>query len=104
MNRRDFLRRTSLALPALLVGDEALAAFERMAHRKVFALGGLSEMTPQKWGGMGHYLDVVGSTSVHRLSTSTYPEWAAYGDAAVPMEAAYVRRLRDHLYRRATDA
>ena len=39
LTRRSFLRRTSLALPALLVGDAALEAFERLTHRKVFALG-----------------------------------------------------------------
>ena len=40
MDRRLFLRRTALALPALVVGDAALEAFERLTHRKVFALGG----------------------------------------------------------------
>lgn len=46
MDRRAFFRRTSLALPALLVGDAALEAFERLTHRKVFALGGLA---PRVW-------------------------------------------------------
>ena len=41
MDRRLFLRRTALALPALVVGDAALEAFERLTHRKVFALGGV---------------------------------------------------------------
>lgn len=40
LTRRDFLRRTSLALAGgLLLGDAALEAFERLTHRKVFALG-----------------------------------------------------------------
>lgn len=40
MDRRDFLRRTSLALAGgLVVGPEAIEAFERLAHRPVFALG-----------------------------------------------------------------
>jgi|SRR3990172_5453252 len=35
--RRDFLRRTSLALAGgLLLGDAALEAFERLTHRKVW--------------------------------------------------------------------
>lgn len=42
-NRRDFLRRGAIALAGgLLVGDAALEAFERLTHRKVFALGSLS--------------------------------------------------------------
>jgi hypothetical protein len=44
LDRRSFLRRTSIALAGgLLVGDEALALFERLTHQKVFALGGLPE-------------------------------------------------------------
>lgn len=36
--RRDFLRRTSLALAGgLIVGDAALELFERLTHRPVFA-------------------------------------------------------------------
>ena len=54
MDRRSFLRRASLALPALLVGDAALEAFERLSHRKVFALGGLPN---QPWHGLGYYFD-----------------------------------------------
>lgn len=43
MTRRSFLARSSLALAGgLLVGDAALEAFERLTHRKVWALGGLS--------------------------------------------------------------
>lgn len=37
MNRRDFL----YSLGGLLTGAAALDAFERLTHRKVFALGGL---------------------------------------------------------------
>ena len=41
MDRRSFLTRSTLALAGgLLVGDAALEAFERLTHRKVFALGG----------------------------------------------------------------
>lgn len=48
LTRRDFLRRGSLALAGgLLVGDAALEAFERLSHRKVFALGGLPDR--KKW-------------------------------------------------------
>lgn len=44
MDRRSFLRRSTLALAGgLLVGDAALEAFDRLTHRKVFALGGLPE-------------------------------------------------------------
>ena len=45
LDRRTFLRRTSLALAGgLLVGDAALEAFERLTHRKVFALGNVKWM------------------------------------------------------------
>ena len=37
MNRRSFLTRSALVLPALLVGDKALEAFARLTHvRKTF--------------------------------------------------------------------
>lgn len=40
MDRRNFIRRTALALAGgLVVGDAALEAFARLTHRKVFALG-----------------------------------------------------------------
>ena len=39
--RRAFLRRSAIALVGgLLLGDAALDAFERLTHRKVWALGG----------------------------------------------------------------
>lgn len=42
MDRRAFLRRSSLALAGgLLVGDAVMDAYERLTHRRVFALGGL---------------------------------------------------------------
>lgn len=42
MDRRNFLRRATLAaVGSLLVGDAALEAFERLTHRKVFALGAI---------------------------------------------------------------
>lgn len=43
LSRRSFLTRSTLAVGGLLVGDAALEAFERLTHRKVFALGGLPE-------------------------------------------------------------
>lgn len=40
MDRRSFLRRSTIALAGgLVLGDAALEAFERLTHRKVFALG-----------------------------------------------------------------
>lgn len=36
MKRRDFLTRSGLALGALIVGDAALEAAERLAHKKVW--------------------------------------------------------------------
>lgn len=36
MDRRSFLRRSALLLPAIVVGEEALEALERLTHRKVF--------------------------------------------------------------------
>lgn len=42
-SRRSFLRTLGLASGAVLVGDEVLSAFERLTHRKVFALGGLPD-------------------------------------------------------------
>ena len=45
LSRRAFLTRSTLAVGGLLVGDAALEAFERLTHRKVFALGGLSPMS-----------------------------------------------------------
>ena len=47
MDRRRFLERTGLALMAgLVVGDQAVALYERLTHRKVWALG---SMTPLTW-------------------------------------------------------
>ena len=44
MDRRSFLRRSTIALAGgLLVGDAAIEAFDRLTHRKVFALGGVPE-------------------------------------------------------------
>lgn len=41
-SRRDFLRKTSIALAGgLIVGDAAMEMFERLTHNKVFALGGV---------------------------------------------------------------
>lgn len=40
MNRREWLTKTSLALASgLVLGDVAMDAYERLSHKKVFALG-----------------------------------------------------------------
>ena len=40
MDRRAFLRRTSLAIAGgLVVGPQVMEMYERMTHKKVFALG-----------------------------------------------------------------
>ena len=40
MNRRDWLRRTSLALAGgLVLGNEVMEQYERLTHKKVWALG-----------------------------------------------------------------
>jgi hypothetical protein len=56
VNRRGFLTRSGLALGALIVGDEALALAERLTHRKVWALGAVS----QPWHGLGLQFDAIG--------------------------------------------
>ena len=69
-SRRDFLRKTSLALAGgLILGDAALEAFERLTHRKVWAgadfggtFDGISRSTWQEWS--VHY----DSTSAGRFS------------------------------------
>lgn len=71
MNRRLFLRRASLASAGLLVGDAALEAFERLAHRKVFALGGL----PRDEWPLGIIDVTTPSSQIWGLSRTTYPEW-----------------------------
>lgn len=48
MIRRSFLSRIALAATALVIGDEALEAFERLTHRKVFALGAPRELVAWK--------------------------------------------------------
>lgn len=54
--RRDFLRRTSLAIAGgLVVGDAALELFERLTHKKVWALGPMPytvDITTGATGGM----------------------------------------------------
>ena len=43
--RRDFLRRSSLALAGgLIVGDAALELLDRLTHRKVWALGAMPDV------------------------------------------------------------
>lgn len=67
LDRRTFLRRTSLALAGgLIVGDAALELFERLTHQKVFALG---DGWPE-----GH-LDVLTHASVHGLHVGTWSQW-----------------------------
>lgn len=41
MDRRAFLQRGSLAAGGLLLGVSAIDEYERLTHRKVWALGGL---------------------------------------------------------------
>lgn len=41
MNRRDWLKRTSLALAGgLVLGDEVMEQYERLTHKRIWALGG----------------------------------------------------------------
>ena len=55
-SRRSFLRTLGLASAgAVLVGPDVLEAFARLTHvRKSFPSAGV----PQRWYGVGHYLDV----------------------------------------------
>ena len=78
MDRRSFLRRTSLALPALLVGDAALEAFERLSHRKVFALGDI----PLR----GTYYNRLAPPGV-MFYVNKYPDRAIVGYGAVVRES-----------------
>lgn len=100
MDRRAFLRRSSIALAGgLVLGDAALEAFERLTHRKVFALGGLPE-SPIGISGMERMAREFSATYYYGVSTSTYPVWASYGPEASKMEAAHVARIRALPYRR----
>jgi hypothetical protein len=46
MNRRDWLTKTSLALAGgLVLGNEAMEVYERLSHRKVWAMGDWSDHT-----------------------------------------------------------
>src|SRR3990167_8126057 len=83
MDRRAFLRRTSLALAGgLIVGDAALEMFERLNHSKVFALGGITRTIPvylqTSWIGTGAMIldggyEAVMSTSAPRMGQLTLP-------------------------------
>src|SRR3990167_9610905 len=83
MDRRAFLRRTSLALAGgLIVGDAALEMFERLNHSKVFALGGITRTIPvylqTSWIGAGAMIldggyEAVMSTSAPRMGQLTLP-------------------------------
>ena len=49
MDRRNFLRRTSLALAGgLVVGPQVMEMYERMTHKKVFALGDGLRVIPSR--------------------------------------------------------
>ena len=93
LSRRDFLRRGSIALAGgLLVGDAALEAFERLTHRKVFALG-----EQKKWRGRGVYLQVAQDKPFASLLEGVYeaiPE-GAYED--VPA-SSWAHPSGAHLY------
>lgn len=67
--RRDFLRKTTIALAGgLIVGDAAMELFERLTHKKVYALGGYNE-----WP---HGLvDMLSSSTVYGLHTSALDHW-----------------------------
>lgn len=79
--RRDFFKRSSIVLAGgLIFGDAALEAFERLTHRKVFALGGLPE--PKLWHGM------VGAS---------YPQWEAAPVAGGPLTAKMARDMMDRI-------
>lgn len=69
--RRDFLRRTSLALAAgLVVGPEVMEAFERLTHRKVFV---------SAWpNGLPQIGDRV--ERMITISGSTYETWERVGN------------------------
>jgi len=51
--RRDFIRKTSLALVGgVVVGDEVVEMFERLTHKKVWAgWSGPPKWAADKWGG-----------------------------------------------------
>lgn len=67
--RRDFLRRTSLALAGgLIVGDAALELMERLAHRKVFALGGMPRWLVVNTGARGGTFSFVAEEVRHPIS------------------------------------
>lgn len=84
MNRRSFLSRLALGTTGLLVGDAALEAFERLTHRKVFALGGLPPVTHRK----------IGATFLRG-----YGEWVTVSDDAVLERVGDVELMRSRYAR-----
>jgi hypothetical protein len=54
MDRRSFLRRTSLALAGgLVLGNEAMEMYERLTHKKVWAMGRMPGPLPTiQWNGL----------------------------------------------------
>lgn len=85
LDRRSFFARSTLALGGLLVGDAALEAFERLTHRKVFALGhpaphvtfwvdAMQDRAMYGFGATVRHFD--GRETVHRhLMARLAPEW-----------------------------
>ena len=76
MDRRSFLRSTSLALAGgLVVGDAALELFERLTHRKVWALGAMPGPThitiDIPWGIADHELRLLIQRSYHNAVESS---------------------------------
>lgn len=70
LSRRDFLRKTSIALAGgLIVGDAALEAFERLTHRKVWA--GADFASKDQHGRTWHVVGINGSTLT--LSDRPFP-------------------------------
>lgn len=70
-SRRDFLRKTTIALAgSLIVGDQAIELFERLTHvRKSFPSAEI-----YRWP--HGLIDMVSSSSVHSLHTTTMLNWS----------------------------
>lgn len=71
MDRRQFLRRSGLAVAGgLVAGNAALELFERLTHRKVWALGGLPTQVVSgvdRWGTV-RYVALYSSWSGTRIA------------------------------------
>lgn len=76
LDRRAFLRRGSIALAgSLLVGDAALEAFERLTHRKVFALGGMPEYGWVDVSDVEYAVESIPEGGYEAITHTTAPEW-----------------------------